>query len=143
MVSKGKAEVVNEQISYVSAESVWTDAIRNQRMVLGDEVGSLLSMVALPCSVNPFLCYAVGENLESIFNFCRSMFTRRYSSKQNPMVQICFIPTGEAVSIRFVVDVLPTMEELSSSEEDIDTPSFEEGFSDDEEWNEEPEDYDY
>lgn len=143
MVNRGKDEIPAEtQVKYVSCTSVWQDVLRNARFRGLEEI---ISLVDLPCSLND-LQYTAGTTQEMVIQVCSRMFVAAHTREgENPRCEVRRGPLGrEVLGLAFIVDIPPPEEEdVNLSIADTDAPSFEEGFSDDEEWGEEePDDYD-
>jgi hypothetical protein len=139
MIVSGK-EVVepDEPVIYVSCESVWRDVTRKQQL---REFRTLVSVVGVPSTINR-LQYAPGENLDVIFGVCSIRFMMAHPHQDaHTRCWIQRLPTGEAIGIVFVRDLVPDFPTDEESQID-DTDLSMDVFSDDEEWGEE-DDYDY
>ena len=137
MTGNGKEEVdQDEEIVYVSCETVWREISRNERF--DHHTMECVSMAELPCDLNQ-LQYAIGENLEMILSVCSGRFRAAHPYQTNPRSTVLHAFGVGPVALVFVRDVIPIEEEEADGQFSEDEISFEEEFSDDQEWGEESE----
>jgi len=107
-MNKGKTEIKNERIKYVSARSVMADVQRDE--YVSEDFLHIIYVADLPNSYNT-LCYAPGENLKDIFEICSLKYKQKYWNS-NPFCQVRIIRPrpGEPNRIFFRRDIIQTQQ---------------------------------